>query len=62
MPLKDLRGKSIYDLDREDFEKLFCQRCREYQTCDRDPKTINICMALIESGIWDREFRNPTDR
>ena len=27
MPLKDLSGKRAYDLDREDFEKLFCQQC-----------------------------------
>ena len=29
MPLKDLSGKTVYDLEIEDFEKLFCQRCHE---------------------------------
>ena len=33
MTLKDLSGKSVYGLDREDFEKLFCQHCLEYEEC-----------------------------
>jgi len=40
MPLKDLSGKTAYDLEREDFEKLFCQQCLEYQECPRDDRKI----------------------
>ena len=55
--LKDLSGKTIYELDREDFEKLFCQQCKDDLRCAKDPKTINICMGLIDSGVWDVAFR-----
>ena len=46
MPLKDLSGKTVLDLDREDFEKLFCRQCRDCGICVKDPKTINICNSL----------------
>ena len=57
MPLKDLSGKTVYDLEREDFEKLFCALCRQHQSCLRDDKTIHGCKAIIDSGIWDRFYR-----
>ena len=56
MPLKDLSGKTVYDLDREDFEKLFCQQCHEYEECDRNDSDIEVCKALIDSGIWDKHY------
>ena len=52
MPLKDLSGKTVHDLDREDFEKLFCQRCEEYEDCPRDDKKILGCKAFVDSGLW----------
>jgi len=57
MALKDLSGKTVYDLEFEDFEKLYCQRCRDSGICVKDPKTVNICMQLIDNGIWDSHFR-----
>ena len=57
MPLKDLSGKTVYDLDREDFETLFCQQCKDCGICVKDPKTIHICMGLLDSGVWDKVFR-----
>jgi hypothetical protein len=57
MPLKDLSGKSVYDLEQEDFEKLYCRQCKDSGICVKDPKTVNICMPLIDSGIWDTHFR-----
>ena len=57
MPLKDLSGKTVYDLEIEDFEKLYCRQCRDYGNCDEDPKTVNMCMGLIDSGVWDRQLR-----
>ena len=56
-PLKDLSGKTAYDLDREDFEKLFCQHCKDSGICVKDDKTIHICMGLIDAGTWDLVFR-----
>jgi len=53
MPLKDLSGKTAYDLDREDFEMLFCQQCHEYEGCPRDDKKILGCKAFVDSGLWD---------
>ena len=57
MPLKDLTGKTVYDLELEDFEKLFCQQCKDYRECVKDPKTISICKQLISNGVWDSHFR-----
>lgn len=57
MALKDLSGKSVYDLEQEDFEKLFCLCCKDAGICVKDPKTVNICMGLIDSGVWDGQFR-----
>jgi hypothetical protein len=57
MPLKDLSGKTAYELDREDFEKLFCQQCREYDDCSRDDKKILGCKAFVDSGLWDKFYR-----
>ena len=61
MPLKDLSGKTVYELEMEDFEKLFCRFCRDDGECDKDPKTVNACMGLIDSGIWDRQLRKRTN-
>ena len=61
MPLKDVSGKTIYDLEREDFEKLFCWQCKDCGICVKDPKTIHICMGLIDSGVWDGHFRKRQD-
>ena len=57
MPLKDLRGKTVFDLEAEDFEHLFCGLCKEKPRCDRDFKTMNICQQLIDAGIWDSLYR-----
>ena len=61
MSLKDLTGMTVYDLDREDFLKLFCRQCRECGVCVKDPNTIHICMGLIDSGVWDSHFRKRQD-
>jgi len=55
--LKDLSGKTVYDLERDDFDKLFCQQCRDCGRCAKDPKTIDLCKQLIDSGVWDIVFR-----
>ena len=57
MPLKDLSGKTVYDLEDEDFAKLFCEQCREYGACPRADKKMLSCKALIDSGLWDRYCR-----
>ena len=57
MALKDLSGKTIYDLEKADFEKLFCLHCKDSGICVKDPKTVNMCMGLIDSGVWDGHFR-----
>jgi len=59
--LKDLSGKSVHDLDREDFEKLFCQQCCEYQDCPRDDKKILGCKAFVDTGLWDTFYRKRHD-
>jgi hypothetical protein len=49
--LKDLKGKTVYDLTMEEFIGLFCPQCKDCGICVKDPKTINICMGLIDSGV-----------
>jgi len=56
MPLKDLSGKTVYDLELEDFDKLFCSQCRYSDTCVKD-RSMPVCKRLIDSGIWDILFR-----
>ena len=57
MGLQDLKGKTVYDLDRSEFEELFCRDCRDCGICVKDPNTINICKQLIDNGVWDIVFR-----
>ena len=55
LPL-DLSGKKAIDLDREDFERLFCKLCNEYKHCPRDDKKILGCKAFVDSGLWDKFY------
>ena len=57
MLLKDLSGKTIYDLESEEIGALFCSVCKERPRCDQDFKTMNICQQLIDGGIWDSLYR-----
>ena len=57
MALKDLKGKTVYNLESEEFVGLFCPQCKDCGICVKDQKTINICMGLIDSGVWDSQFR-----
>ena len=57
MPLKDLSGKTVYDLEREDFEKLYCSQCRDSGICTKDIQTVDLCKQLIDNGVWDIAFR-----
>lgn len=57
MPLKDLSGKTIYDLELEDFEKLFCRQCHDYPDCPKDEKKILCCKLFVDSGLWDKCYR-----
>ena len=57
MGLKDLSGKTVYELESEDFEKLFCQHCEEYQDCPKDDKKILGCKAFVDSGLWDAFYQ-----
>jgi len=61
MPLKDLTGKTVYDLEWQDFEILFCRQCKDRYVCAKDPKTINMCMGLIDSGVWDKQLRQQSE-
>ncbi len=57
MPFRDLSGKTVYDLELEDFAKLFCERCRECAECSRDDRKTHVCRALVDSGLWDAYCR-----
>ena len=57
MPLKDLSGKTVYDLEFEDFEKLYCRQCHEAEDCLKDGRKILGCKAFVDSGLWDKFYR-----
>jgi len=61
MGLKDLKGKTVLDLSREDFEKLFCQLCHEYEECSRENGKILGCKAFVDTGLWDMFYRKRQD-
>ena len=47
--MQDLK-RTIYQLEPEEFEKLFCQRCSDYDSCSRKPTRMVHCKVLIEIG------------
>jgi len=53
MALKDLSGKTVYELEQEDFETLFCRRCKDYPQCPRDELKMKGCQLLVDSGLYD---------
>ena len=54
MPLRDLSGKTVSELELDDFEMLFCWRCRKYMQCTRNNGNILECKAAVDSGLWDQ--------
>ena len=56
--LKDLSGKTVHDLEAEDFQMLFCNACNDRNTCDHNTKTMNVCRQLIDDGLWDTLYRS----
>jgi len=61
MPMKDLRGKTVFDLEKADFAELYCQQCKYGGICVKDPQTISICKQVIDAGAWDSDFRKRQD-
>ena len=57
MPLKYIPYKAAYDLKAEDFNKLFCCRCKGEAKCSKSLTAMKICWVNIEVGIWDRDCR-----
>jgi len=54
MPMKDLSGKTVYDLEPEDFEMLFCKACREYGNCQSVDIQVLTCKALVAHNVTRR--------
>ena len=55
--LKSLKGKTIYNLNPEEFKVFFCQHCHEYGECPKDPKRMLGCKAFVDSGLFDKFYR-----
>jgi len=53
MSLKYLKGKTVCDLDRSEFEEQFCHQCRDCGICMKDIQTVDLCKQLIDNGVWD---------
>ena len=47
--MQDLK-RTIYQLEPEEFEKLFCQWCSDHDSCSRKPTRMVHCKVLIEIG------------
>jgi hypothetical protein len=48
---------TVYDLEPEDFDKLFCKRCKGEGKCSKSPTAMRICQFNVDVGIWDRDCR-----
>ncbi len=57
MSLKNIKDKTIYDIEPDDFEKLFCSRCNDERDCSKSATVITICRVSIDLGAWDRGCR-----
>ena len=52
MAFGDLSGKTVYELKAEEFDMLFCRRCRKKPECDRSASAMSACQLLIDDGVW----------
>lgn len=57
MPIKDILDKTVYDIEPEYFNKLFCSRCKGEGKCSKSPTAMTVCRVNVEMGIWDRDCR-----
>jgi len=57
MSIKNIIDKTVYDIEPEDFEKLFCLRCKDEKGCSKSVAATAICRVSVDLGIWDRDFR-----
>ena len=48
--MQDLK-RTVYELEPEEFEKLYCQRCSN-DSCSRKTTRMVHCKVLIEIGRW----------
>lgn len=55
--MQDLK-RTIYQLEPEEFEKLFCQWCSDHDSCSRKPTRMVHCKVLIEIGRWGEFYEN----
>jgi len=49
--MQDLK-RTVYELEPEEFEKLFCQRCSDHDSCSRKPTRMVHCRVSVEVGRW----------
>ena len=50
--MRDLAGKTTGELSRVEFTYLFCDKCRDYNRCNRNIKNVEVCKLLVDSGHW----------
>jgi len=49
--MQDLK-RTVYELEPEEFEKLYCQWCSGHDSCSLKPTRMVHCKVLIEIGRW----------
>ena len=52
--MRDVSRKTVYNLEPDDFEALFCRRCKDFGGCTRALDTVKAYQGLIDSGVWYR--------
>ena len=56
--MRNLSGKTIFDLDAEDFRLLFCRICKYQDECHKHSnENISECRELVDNGSWYRLCR-----
>jgi predicted nucleic-acid-binding Zn-ribbon protein len=57
MSLRELSGKTVFELDRQTFIGLYCDYCRFTEFCAKYDRAVQNCKCFVNEGIFDRFFR-----
>lgn len=57
MKLKELWCKTVFELDRQTFVRLFCDYCRFNEFCVKRDRNLQNCKCFVNEGLYDRFFK-----
>jgi hypothetical protein len=57
MSLRELSGKTVFELDSQTFIDLFCDYCRFNGFCMKYDHNLHNCKCFVNEGIFDKFFK-----